>query len=97
MNGLALDQLIEASTEFVCEQWGQGEAALTLYAPVTRIDGTTWVHPAWAREATLTEMKKRATRIWKVRGSLWNPQEYVLVWARPVPASVPEHKIPQAA
>ena len=85
MKALTLDQLIEASTEFVCERWGQGEAALTLYAPITRIDGTTWVHPGWAREATLSDMKLRATRIWNVRGSLWNPQEYVLIWEKAVP------------
>ena len=91
MSGLSLDQLIETSTEFVCEQWGQAEGTLTLFAPVTRIDGITWIHPAWARESTWAEMQQRATRIWCVRGSLWNPREYVLIWERgtpPAPAAL---------
>jgi len=77
-----LDRLIEASTEFVYEQWGRGEASLMFFAPVTRDAGTVWTHPTWAREYTWDEITRKATRIWRVRGSLWNAQEYSLVWTR---------------
>jgi hypothetical protein len=87
-----MDRAIAESTEFVCEKWGVGNASVSWYAPVTRADGVTWVHPTWAREASWEEITKRATRIWKVTGSLWNPSGFRLVWQalEPLPvAAVP--------
>jgi|GEM_PF-1769447 len=75
-----LDHLIRESREFVCEHWGAGEASVAFYAPLTRIDGVTWIHPAWAREYTWEEITGRATRIWRVSGSLWNPLAFRLIW-----------------
>jgi hypothetical protein len=75
-----LDQIIRESREFVCESWGKGDANVLFYAPVTRFDGRTWIHPTWAREATWWDMTQRADRIWRVSGSLWNPGEFRLVW-----------------
>jgi len=75
-----LDETIRESREFVCEFWGQGEAGVALYAPLTRIDGVTWVHPAWAREFTWKAITQRAARIWQVSGSLWNPGSFRLIW-----------------
>ena len=80
MMPVTLDCLVAASTEFVCETWGQGEATLSRYAPVTREGATVWLHPTCAREATWAEITGRATRIWRVCGSLWNPRGFVLVW-----------------
>ena len=77
-----IDEAIRSSTEFVCERWGQGEGAIEFYAPVTRLDGMTWVHPTWAREAAPEAIRRRATRIWLVSGSLWNPRGYALVYGR---------------
>lgn len=76
-----LDQWIGASTEFVCERWGEGEACVEFYAPVTRLDGMTWIHPAWAREYEWPDICRRATRIWLVSGSLWNPRDFRLIHA----------------
>ena len=81
MIALTLDNLIASSTEFVCETWGQGEASVAFYAPITRDNGVTWLHPTWAREATWVDIRERATRIWRVRGSLWNPRGFVLMWS----------------
>ena len=75
-----LDLIIQESREFVCEPWGEGEASITRYAPVTHFEGITWIHPAWAREATWPEITLRADRIWRVRGSLWNPIGFHLIW-----------------
>ncbi len=78
-----LDRMIAESTEFVCEHWGQGEASIELYAPVTRgIDGTTWIHPAWGRDYPWKEIVARATRIWRVSGSLWNPGTFTLIYCK---------------
>jgi len=74
------DQIIRESREFVCESWGKGDASVLFYAPVTHEDGGTWIHPAWAREATWGEMTLRADRIWRVAGSFWNPIEFRLIW-----------------
>ena len=74
------DRSIMASTEFVSESWGQGDATVVFYAPLTRENGMIWLHPAWAREYPWEEITRRATRIWKVTGSLWNPREFVLIW-----------------
>ncbi|MEI8235503.1 MAG: hypothetical protein WCH57_12580 [Verrucomicrobiota bacterium] len=86
-----LDQLIRESREFVCESWGVGDANVLFYAPVTRFDGRTWIHPAWAREAAWSEITVRADRIWRVSGSLWNPLAFRLIWrgdaVLPVPAA----------
>jgi hypothetical protein len=76
-----VDELVQASTEFVCETWGAGEASITFYAPVTRWDGGVWIHAAWARDLPWCEVKTRATRIWSVRGSLWNPLAFKLIWS----------------
>jgi len=75
-----MDCIIRESREFVCERWGQGEASVAFYAPVTRIDGITWIHPAWAKEATWGEITARAARIWRVSGSLWHPVAFRLIW-----------------
>jgi hypothetical protein len=81
-----LDDIIRESREFVCEFWGKGEAGVTFYAPVTRIDGVTWIHPAWAREFTWEAVTQRAARIWQVSGSLWNPVGFRLIWrGEPLP------------
>ncbi len=77
-----LDERIAESTEFVCERWGKGEASVEFYAPVTRMDGMTWLHPTWAKEWRWEDLQCRATRVWRVSGSLWNPREFVLVWER---------------
>jgi len=76
------DEEIAASTEFVCEEWGRGEATVAFYAPVTRRGRALWIHPTWARTASWEEMKRRATRIWLIRGSLWNPREFTLIHTR---------------
>jgi len=83
-----LDRLIQESREFVCEQWGQGEASVAFYAPVTRMDGITWIHPAWAKESTWRDITLRADRIWRVSGSFWNPVGFRLIW-RGEPALAP--------
>ena len=75
-----LDRLIPASTEFICECWGQGDATVTFYAPITRVDGAVWMHPTWAREYPWAEICAKASRIWRVSGSLWNPGNFVLIW-----------------
>ncbi len=59
---------------------GQGDASVVFYAPVTRIDGITWIHPAWAKEYTWAEITLRAARIWRISGSLWNPVAFRLIW-----------------
>lgn len=74
------DGEISASREYVCEQWGSGEAVVELYAPVTRQGRRTWVHPTWARQMTLEQAKRCADRIWQVTGSLWNPTAFRLVY-----------------
>jgi hypothetical protein len=73
-----LDRIIAESREFVCECWGKG--GVIFYAPVTRIDGVTWIHPAWAREFTWEAITLRSARIWQVSGSLWNPAGFRLIW-----------------
>lgn len=75
-----LDQLIRDSREFVCEQWGPNGASVAFYAPLTRLDGITWIHPAWAKEYPWMEITARATRIWRISGSLWNPGHFRLIW-----------------
>ena len=75
-----LDHTIAASTEYVCECWGHGDAAVIFYAPLTRENGMVWIHPTWAREFAWSEIKGRATRIWRVNGSLWNPRDFQLIW-----------------
>ncbi len=71
---------IAESREFVCEEWGKGEETVTFYAPITREDGVTWIHPAWARESTWGAITARADRIWRVSGSFWNPGGFRLIW-----------------
>lgn len=75
-----MDRIIQESREFVCEHWGQGEASVVFYAPLTRIEGITWIHPAWAKEYAWDEITRRAARIWRVSGSLWNPVAFRLIW-----------------
>lgn len=75
-----LDAYIRESREFVCEEWGKGEAVVAFYAPVTHVDGVTWIHPAWARESTWSAITARADRIWRVSGSFWNPSGFRLIW-----------------
>ena len=83
LTGKTLDRMIAESTEFVCERWGQGEAFVEFYAPLTRgTDGITWIHPAWARDYPWEEITARATCIWRVSGSLWNPGTLTLVFCR---------------
>ena len=72
--------MIAESREFVCEEWGKGEETGRFYAPVTRVDGITWIHPAWARESTWGAITARAARIWRVSGSFWNPGGFRLIW-----------------
>lgn len=76
------DREIAGSTEFVCEWWGRGEGVIAFYAPVTREKGAVWIHPTWARSTSWEEMTRRATRIWGIRGSLWNPRDFTLLYAR---------------
>ncbi len=75
-----LDIIIRESREFVCEHWGQGEAGVAFYAPLTRIDGITWIHPAWSKEYTWPEITQRADRVWRISGSFWNPVAFRLIW-----------------
>ena len=75
-----LDLIIQESREFACEFWGKEGAGVVFYAPMTRIDGVTWIHPAWAREFTWPGITRRAARIWQVSGSLWNPGGFRLIW-----------------
>jgi hypothetical protein len=84
-----LPQLIAESREFVRQTWGQEEACLHFYAPLTRMDGLTWVHPAWAREASWRDITRRAERIWSLSGSFWIPGLFRLIWHAPW-ALVPE-------
>lgn len=81
--------IIAESREFVCEVWGKGEATVTFYAPLTRVDGLTWIHPTWAREAAWGKITARADRIWLITGSFWNPLGFRLIWNAPCP-SLPE-------
>ena len=87
-----LDIIILESREFVCEYWGQGEASVAFYAPLTRIDGITWIHPAWSKEYTWSEITSRADRVWRISGSFWNPVGFRLIWhnipesGAPIPA-----------
>jgi len=75
-----LDLIIQESREFVCVFWGKGEAGVVFYAPLTRIDGVTWIHPAWSKEFTWEGITQRAARIWQVSGSFWNPVGFRLIW-----------------
>jgi len=75
-----MDGEIAASREYVCEQWGSGEATVEFFAPVTRQNGRIWVHPTWAKQMTLEEAMRCADRIWRVTGSLWNPAAFQLVY-----------------
>ena len=68
------------SREFICEEWGKADETVTFYAPLTRVDGKLWVHPAWAKEATWAAITSRADRIWRVSGSFWNPVAFRLIW-----------------
>jgi len=96
-----MDRIIQESREFVCEHWGQGEASVVFYAPLTRIDGITWIHPAWAKEYTWREITLRSARIWRVSGSLWNPVAFRLIWrgepnflSESEPATIPGRRQP---
>lgn len=75
-----IPQLISESTEFVCAELGIGkdEYKILRFAPVTRFDGKVWIHPTWAKEATLDDMRRRASVIWKVV-DFWNPGEWRLI------------------
>lgn len=83
-----IDRLIAESTEFVCEKWVT--SGLCWYAPVTRWNGMTWVHPTWAKEVSWEEITRRATRIWEVHGSLWNPSGCRIVWELLTPEALAE-------
>lgn len=83
MTPLLWEEVIPASTRFVCCRWGEEEAGVEFYAPVTCIDGALWIHPAWAREYTRQEIRRRATAIWKVSGSFWNPGVFRLIYSGP--------------
>jgi len=76
-----LDKSIAASTEFACECWGHGDATVSFYAPITRENGMIWMHPTCAREFKWAEIQGRATAIWRVSGSLWNPRGFELIWS----------------
>ncbi len=78
-------ELASASTEFVCETWGAGEASVTFYAPVTRCGGAVWIHAASARDLPWCEVERKATRVWQVSGSLWNPLAFRLIWSAEKP------------
>ena len=73
-------ELIAESTEFVCSEmgFGQEDYKILRFAPVTRLDGMVWIHATHAREATLDEMRRRASIIWKVV-DFWNPGEWRLI------------------
>ena len=88
-----IDYIIQESREFVCEQWGKGEASVVFYAPVTRMYGITWIHPTWARECTWGEITARAARIWRVSGSLWNPVAFRLIWRETPDFSTPKEPV----
>jgi hypothetical protein len=75
--------IIIETREFVCEEWGKDEETVTFYAPLTRVDGVVWIHPAWAREAPWAAITARADRIWRVSGSFWNPIGFRLIWNAP--------------
>ncbi|XHR29622.1 MAG: hypothetical protein ACFUZC_03500 [Chthoniobacteraceae bacterium] len=75
-----ISRIVAESTEFVFEEIGYGPSAKILrFAPVTRIDGIVWVHPTYARESTLAQMKGRASLLWQIT-SLWNPGPWRLVY-----------------
>jgi hypothetical protein len=81
--GDTLGQAATTTTEFVCERWGQGEAYVDLYAPLTRgDDGTIWIHPTGAKDYQWEVIVSRATRIWRVSGSFWNPGTLTLIYCR---------------
>jgi len=81
--GMTIDCIIAESTEFVCERWGQGEATVDRYAPLTRdAAGRVWIHPGWARDCSWEEMTARATSIWGISGSFWNVGGFVLIYRR---------------
>ena len=92
-----MDRIIRESREFVCEHWGQGDASVVFYAPLTRVDGITWIHPAWAREASWGEITLRAARIWRVSGSLWNPVAFRLIWRSEPGFAAPFTPLPKGA
>ena len=69
------------STEFAAMRLGNGDKSVTFFAPITRIEGVTWIHPTYQREFTWDEAKKIASRIWIVSGSLWNPVAFRLVYS----------------
>lgn len=73
-------EIIAESTEFVCAEMGFGteDKKILRFAPVTRVDGKVWIHPTYAKESTLDEMRKCASIIWKVV-DFWNPGEFRLI------------------
>ncbi|HWL54716.1 MAG TPA: hypothetical protein VNQ90_19905 [Chthoniobacteraceae bacterium] len=77
------EELVAASTQFVCSRWGEEEAGVEFFAPVTCADGVFWIHPAWAREYRWPEIRRRATAIWRISGSFWNPGTFRLVHCGP--------------
>lgn len=71
------------STEFLCETWGSGEFSIRRYAPLVREpNGRRWVCPMLARDWSWAEVTDRATRIWAIQGSFWNPQAPRLIYQR---------------
>ena len=77
------EEIVSASTQFVCCRWGEEEAGVEFFAPVTRINGVFWIHPAWAREYPWPEIRQRASAIWRISGSFWNPGAFRLVHRGP--------------
>jgi len=75
-------EAIAESTEFVCERWGKGEEWIAFYAPVTRLNGALWIHPTWMREYRWEDLVRRATRVWLISGSFWNPGGFRLIHRR---------------
>jgi hypothetical protein len=75
-----INKIISESTDYVFEELGRGgKATILRFAPVTQLDGVVWIHPTYAKEATLDEMKRHASHIWRVT-SLWNPGQPKLVY-----------------
>lgn len=79
-----LDRMVAQSREFVCQRWGDHDAYVELYAPVTRWNGAFWIHATWARECPAAEIRARATRIWAISGSFWNPGVFRLLYRSPL-------------
>ncbi len=77
-----IDEIIETATDYAAQEIFKDGDSITLYAPITVIDGVTWIHPTHAKDLPFEEVSRRAVRIWKIRGSFWNIAGLRLIWSR---------------